>query len=117
MASRPSYSRSITDQPIDQPIDDPPKKKTADVVTTELSSQHGGEGGSSSASDIKKKLPYDDGSGSDSEHGVAEQHYENLVLDDSEIHYTKPAEDALDLVTQIIHVDDDTSLNPWTFRM
>jgi hypothetical protein len=35
---------------------------------------------------------------------------------DSE-NYDKPAETANDLITEVIHVEDDPSLNPWTFRV
>jgi hypothetical protein len=31
-------------------------------------------------------------------------------------HYDRPAETAEDLVTEVIHVRDNPSLNPWTFR-
>jgi hypothetical protein len=37
--------------------------------------------------------------------------------EDGERHYTAPAETAEDLVTEVIHVTDDPSLNPWTFRV
>lgn len=107
-ALRPTFTRSETDQ-----VDDAqPSKKTATVATGEV--RPGNWEATSSASDIKKK-PYEDGSGSENE--IVDNHFENLVLDDSEIHYSKPVEDAMDLVTEVLHVDDDTSLNPWTFRM
>lgn len=113
---RPTYIRSDTDQvdhelPADHEL---PKKKTADATLTELHSS-GSEGAFSASDD--KKIPYYDGSGSDSERDATNEHFENLVLDDSEIHYSKPVENAMDLVTEVLHVDDDTSLNPWTFRM
>jgi hypothetical protein len=34
-----------------------------------------------------------------------------------EEHFTTPAETAEDLVTEVIHVRDDPTLNPWTFRV
>lgn len=81
---------------IDQVNDEAPAKKSA--MTTEV---HSSEGGLSSSDE--RKVAYDDGSTSESEH--------------SEIHYSKPVENAMDLVTEVLHVDDDTSLDPWTFRM
>jgi len=39
------------------------------------------------------------------------------VDDDGEEHYNVPAETAEDLVTEVIHVRDDPTLNPWTFRV
>jgi hypothetical protein len=36
--------------------------------------------------------------------------------DNGEEHYNVPAETAKDLVTEVIHAQDDPSLNPWTFR-
>lgn len=109
-APRPAYARSDTDQVSNEQ----PTKKSAGIVMNEVDSKS--EEGASSGSDIKKK-PYDDGGNSDSEHGVTNERFENLEMDDSEIRYSKPAEDAMDLVTEVLHVDDDTSINPWTFRM
>src|ERR1700760_3621842 len=37
--------------------------------------------------------------------------------EDGEEHYTRPAETAEDLITEVIHVRDDPTLNPWTFRV
>jgi hypothetical protein len=37
--------------------------------------------------------------------------------EDGEEHYTRPAETAEDLVTEVLHVHDDPTLNPWTFRV
>jgi hypothetical protein len=39
-----------------------------------------------------------------------------FIDEDGEEHFTAPAETAEDLVTEVIHVTDDPSLNPWTFR-
>jgi hypothetical protein len=36
--------------------------------------------------------------------------------ENSEEHYNVPATTAKDLVTEVIHAQDDPSLNPWTFR-
>lgn len=36
---------------------------------------------------------------------------------DGVAHITEPVETAKDLITQVIHVEDDPSLSPWTFRM
>lgn len=36
--------------------------------------------------------------------------------DEPEVVYTKPAETAKDLVTEVIAAEDDPSLSPWTFR-
>lgn len=109
---RPTYARNDTDQVTGSDYEGQPMKKSAGVMMDELDFKDGA-GASSSGSDIKKK--YDDGS--DSEHGIATERFENLVLDDSEIHYSRPVENAIDLVTEVLHVDDDTSINPWTFRM
>lgn len=46
-----------------------------------------------------------------------ERHGRNVIIDeDGEEYFTAPAETAEDLVTEVIHVTDDPSLNPWTFR-
>ena len=37
--------------------------------------------------------------------------------EEPQIHDDAPVATAEDLVTQVIHVEDDPSLNPWTFRM
>jgi hypothetical protein len=37
--------------------------------------------------------------------------------EDGEEHYNAPAETAEDLITEVIHVRDDPTLNPWTFRV
>ena|ERR1700753_3009822 len=37
--------------------------------------------------------------------------------DDGEEHYNRPAKTAKDLVTEVIHVRDDPTLNAWTFRV
>ena len=39
-----------------------------------------------------------------------------LIDEDGEEHFTAPAETAEDLITEVIHVTDDPTLNPWTFR-
>ncbi|KAF2665474.1 OPT superfamily oligopeptide transporter [Microthyrium microscopicum] len=40
-----------------------------------------------------------------------------VILDeDGEEQYNAPAETAKDLITEVIHVTDDPTLNPWTFR-
>jgi len=36
---------------------------------------------------------------------------------DGVAHIKEPVTTAEDLVTQVIHVQDDPSLNPWTFRV
>jgi hypothetical protein len=46
-----------------------------------------------------------------------DQHNHPVFIDeDGEEHFTAPAETAEDLVTEVIHVTDDSMLNPWTFR-
>jgi hypothetical protein len=35
---------------------------------------------------------------------------------DEDKHYTKPPTTARDLVTEVLLVEDDPTLNPWTFR-
>jgi hypothetical protein len=47
----------------------------------------------------------------------AEPHENHLIDEDGERHYTEPAETPKDLITEVIHVTDDPSLNPWTFRV
>jgi len=39
-----------------------------------------------------------------------------LIDEEGEEHFTAPAETAEDLITEVIHVTDDPTLNPWTFR-
>ena len=41
----------------------------------------------------------------------------NASHNDDDHHYTKPPSTARDLVTEILRVEDDPTLNPWTFRM
>ena len=36
--------------------------------------------------------------------------------DDDELIHNTPAETATDFITEVIHAEDDPSLNPWTFR-
>jgi hypothetical protein len=38
------------------------------------------------------------------------------VDDDGFNIYNSPAETAKDLITEVLHVEDDPTLNPWTFR-
>jgi hypothetical protein len=38
-------------------------------------------------------------------------------VDEDHEHYDRPAETAKDLVTEVLHVRDDPTLNPWTFRV
>jgi hypothetical protein len=46
-----------------------------------------------------------------------EPHESHLIDEDGEKLYTEPAETPNDLITEVIHVTDDPSLNPWTFRV
>jgi hypothetical protein len=39
-----------------------------------------------------------------------------IIDEDGEEYFTTPVETAKDLITEVIHVTDDPSLNPWTFR-
>jgi hypothetical protein len=40
-----------------------------------------------------------------------------VYIDDEGLeHYTAPVETAAELSTEVIHVEDDPTLNPWTFR-
>jgi hypothetical protein len=36
--------------------------------------------------------------------------------EDGEVHYNAPPRSATELVTEVIHAEDDSTLNPWTFR-
>jgi hypothetical protein len=46
-----------------------------------------------------------------------DQHNRHAFVDeDGEEHFTAPAETATDLITEVIHVTDDPTLNSWTFR-
>ncbi|KAK6434602.1 hypothetical protein LTR95_009219 [Oleoguttula sp. CCFEE 5521] len=57
------------------------------------------------------------------EEGSDDKKYDHIgnelpnYADDEEGHFTKPVETAQDLTTQVLHVDDDPSLSPYTFRV
>ncbi|OQO11666.1 hypothetical protein B0A48_03393 [Cryoendolithus antarcticus] len=57
------------------------------------------------------------------EEGSDDKKYDDIgnelpnYADDEEGHFTKPVETAQDLTTQVLHVDDDPSLSPYTFRV
>jgi hypothetical protein len=48
---------------------------------------------------------------------VERQDSESSSLSSDEKIHTKPPKSALDLVTEILAVEDDPSMNPWTFRL
>jgi hypothetical protein len=48
---------------------------------------------------------------------VERQDSESSSLSSDEKIHTKPPSTARDLVTEILLVEDDPSMNPWTFRM
>jgi hypothetical protein len=100
---RPTYGRADTDL---ISTASPISKKEPVVTTSNL------DIGAASGSDTKD-------SAKGSQPLFANSRPEELFEYDeaSEVHYNVPVETAKDLVTEIIHADDDTSLNPWTFRM
>jgi hypothetical protein len=50
------------------------------------------------------------------EHETARPGAAAYVDDQGLQHYSEPVETAEELVTEVIHVEDDPTLNPWTFR-
>jgi hypothetical protein len=49
--------------------------------------------------------------------GQSDQPQLHYFTEEGEEHFNVPAETAEDLITEVIHVRDDPTLNPWTFRV
>ena len=104
MASRPTFQRTNTER----------AENNADI---ELQGSPSSPAGPSKKGDYEYRNP-------DSKDGAA---VEVSSFDDHPPEYedagdgfakvTEPVETAKDLVTQVIHVDDDPSLSPYTFRV
>lgn len=80
-------------------------------MATSKPSTYGGPDEKGSSAQSAQQVEYFDPKKGDT------QDFESSDHDSDHIKRTKPPTTARDLVTEILLVEDDPTLNPWTFRM
>ena len=113
---RPGFGRSDTD--LDNSLRGEEKAEDLTTVTSITKPSSNSFRGSNTSDEKHVNLEsapvYDEEDGELAGHAVS---YCCQGISGTNTEISKHVASATELVTQVLHVDDDTSLNPWTFRM